>query len=384
MKICFFSAARSDFDLFASIIDKLKKLKSLKPSVFIASANLSPFHGYAIKQILNDKIQIHDKIENLLASDSWQGRSLSFGLLILGLSYKLANKKPDLFCVCGDREEHLAAAIVANFYKIPVAHFYGGDRCLASDIDEVFRPAISKLSHFHFTSTKEHKKRLIKMGENPNDVWVTGAASLDRLKKISLKVPEVRRKFQIDLHAPFFLVIQHPAPYLPSAGHEFKDMSCILEALQTFNFPIICGYPNHDPGNVAIRKAIDSFKRKNSKIKTYENLDRDIFLTLFAKCTAIIGNSSALIFESGFLKKPAILIGDRQNLRKVGSNVIRAKIGQQQIIKAVKKVLYNKKFKSRCKKIKSIYGNGDAVKIICKILQKLKIKQTKILKTNYY
>ena len=48
-------------------------------------------------------------------------------------------------------------------------------------MDDSLRHAITKLSHWHFVATEESRQRVIRMGERPEHVWVTGAPSLDGL-----------------------------------------------------------------------------------------------------------------------------------------------------------------------------------------------------------
>ena len=49
-------------------------------------------------------------------------------------------------------------------------------------MDDNMRHAISKLSHLHFVSHINYKKRLIQMGENKKDIHVVGAMGIESLK----------------------------------------------------------------------------------------------------------------------------------------------------------------------------------------------------------
>ena len=47
--------------------------------------------------------------------------------------------------------------------------------------DESFRHSITKMSHFHFCSTKAYKKRIIQLERNPKNVFCVGALGIDNI-----------------------------------------------------------------------------------------------------------------------------------------------------------------------------------------------------------
>ena len=59
----------------------------------------------------------------------------------------------------------LCPVISSIQYKIPICHIEGGDLTEGA-LDDNIRHAITKLSHLHFVSTNEYKKRLIQLGES--------------------------------------------------------------------------------------------------------------------------------------------------------------------------------------------------------------------------
>ena len=101
---------------------------------------------------------------------------LPLGLMGFGQSF--SQWRPDILVVLGDRYEMLAAALAALPYKIPVAHLAGGELTEGA-IDDALRHCISKLSHLHFTATREYADRVIQLGEEPSRVFVSGALALD-------------------------------------------------------------------------------------------------------------------------------------------------------------------------------------------------------------
>jgi lipopolysaccharide biosynthesis regulator YciM len=67
------------------------------------------------------------------------------------------------------------------------AHIHGGDK--SGGLDEYTRHAITKISNIHFAVTEKSQKRIIKMGENPSNVFFTGSPGIDDIfkNKISTK-----------------------------------------------------------------------------------------------------------------------------------------------------------------------------------------------------
>lgn len=255
-RIFFLTGARSDYDLMAPVIQALRETHAdvVEAEVIVSAAQVSPFHGLGVRQVEEDGIPIAGRVESLLAADSPSGRCLSFAQLTEGLARLLTVNRPDVLFIAGDREEALAGALVANFLGIHVAHLHGGDRAFAADIDEVLRPAISKLAHFHFPASESHRQRLISMGEVPNYIWACGAPGIDRLRTTPDVSDDVlQAELKMDTRSPFFLVIQHPSPMV-SKGDEEGEITVLLEAVLSLGHEVLCSYPNSDPGNVGIRR----------------------------------------------------------------------------------------------------------------------------------
>ena len=100
--------------------------------------------------------------------------ALGIGEAVIGLTHALAQARPDLVMLLGDRGEMLAGAIAALHCGIPIVHLHGGER--SGTVDEPVRHAITKLSHWHFVATEESRERVVRLGERPEHVWVDGRA----------------------------------------------------------------------------------------------------------------------------------------------------------------------------------------------------------------
>jgi len=345
-RIYFITGARSDYDLMSPILTELEGDDDVEASLVVCAAHLSPFHGNNIENIERDGFRIAGKVESLLCSESWEGRSLSFASLHDGLTRLLTADMPDMVFVAGDREEALAGALVACFLRIPVLHSHGGDRCLASDIDEVFRPAISKLANMHMVACEAHAQRL-------------------------------------ETSSRHFLVIHHPSPTL-GVRRGADEIAALLSGVLANGFPVFCSYPNFDPGNIAIRNVINEFKQRHDNLITYHNLPGDEFVALYKNAIALVGNSSSIVTESGYLKVPGVLVGRRQEYREAGPNVLRIEAEEDAVYKACQRCLHDEELLSTTREGLSLYGDGSAARKIADLVRQANFSADDLLKTISY
>jgi UDP-hydrolysing UDP-N-acetyl-D-glucosamine 2-epimerase len=382
-KVRIVTGARSEYDLLVPALEALALRTDVDLGVIATASHLSPFHGHTIDYIRRDGFPITAEVDSLLASEGDAARSLSFANLIEGLTRALKVDMPDLIVVTGDREEALAGALVANFLRIPVAHVHGGDRCIASDIDEVFRPAISKLAHIHLTATEGHRERLIRMGEDPERVFATGAPGLDRFAAAQGERdadPEVLAQLGLTLGSPCFLIIHHPSAWL-SVEQGAHEIRAILEGTLSLGQPVFCGYPNSDQGNVPMRQVIDEFRALYPQLHVFHTLPRREFTVLYRNCTAIVGNSSSIVIESGFVGVPGVLVGDRQKYRETGPNVLPVPAEADAIADACRTCRDDAAFRERARTGGSLYGDGLAGPRVARLLAEVPLTRDMLLKT---
>lgn len=179
------------------------------------------------------------------------------------------------------------------------------------------------------------------------------------------------------------MVIQHPSPTL-SCGREKEEMTELLEGVLSLGHSVLCSYPNADPGNIGVRQAIDEARSRHKKLAAYHNLPRAEFISLYRDCAAMVGNSSSLILESTFLKRPAILVGPRQDLRERALNVLRVGFQRKAIAAACRKALTDVSFVHKVKGVRSLYGDGKSAPRIARILSSCELDRSILFKTMPY
>jgi GDP/UDP-N,N'-diacetylbacillosamine 2-epimerase (hydrolysing) len=184
-KVCVVTGSRADYGLLKNLLLLIKKEKSLRLQLVVTGSHLSKKYGNTFKEIIKDNIEIINKIDLKLYGDSTLSiaKSMSLGFSKFVKVYE--KNKPDIVILLGDRYEIFTACSAASLCGVPIGHIHGGEVTLSS-IDEAFRHAISKMSHLHFTATQNYKKRVIQMGESPQNVFNVGGLGVDSIKKTPL------------------------------------------------------------------------------------------------------------------------------------------------------------------------------------------------------
>ena len=229
IKICVVTGSRAEYGLLSRLMQMIQEDSGLKLQVIATNMHLSPEFGLTYQEIEKDGFFINKKVEMLLSSDTANGTAKSVGLATIGFADAYEDLKPDLLLVLGDRYEILSAVTTALFYKIPVAHLHGGE-ITEGAYDDAIRHAITKMSHLHFTSTEEYRKRVIQLGENPERVFNVGAIGIDNIKHLKLLSRDVlERELQFLLKEQTILVTYHPVTL--DENDTRMQFQCLLNVL---------------------------------------------------------------------------------------------------------------------------------------------------------
>jgi GDP/UDP-N,N'-diacetylbacillosamine 2-epimerase (hydrolysing) len=360
---------RADFSRFKPILKLIEGDKNLDYKLIVTGLHLIKKYGYTIREIKKEKFKIFSKFKmfdkNYFRKNDGSEMSKAIGIAFIELS-KLVNKaKPDLILSGFDIAANFVISVVGAHMNIPVAHIQGGE--VTGTIDESLRHAMSKFSNFHFTANHETKKRLIKLGEVPTNIFVVGCPSIDALiLEENIHKKTIMNQFNIDIDKEFLFVLQHPVTSeLNKSSNQIKET---LKAVKNSNMQHLIVFPNNDAGSKNILKAI-----KQSNLNYRSTLTLREYKTLLSGKMILVGNSSSGIHEASTFKVPVINIGTRQNGRYQPKNVINVKYCSTEIFGAIK-TAKSIKFKNNIKKIKNPYGDGKSSQKIISIIKKLNLK----------
>ena len=381
-KITVLTATRAEYGLLSPIIHELLLRDCFEVKVVVTGAHLSPEFGLTYKEIEADGVEIDKKIEILLSSDTPVSISKNMGLAMISFAEYFEESQPDMLMVLGDRYETLAVCCAAMNARIPIVHLYGGETTEGA-IDEAIRHAITKMSYFHFTSTKEYRKRVIQLGEEPSRVYAVGAIGIENALKMQLlSKEELEESIQFKLDKPFAVVTFHPTTL--EDGQAQKQFQEILLAIEeNSDMKYIFTKANADANGRVINQMIDEYVSQNENAVAFESLGVKRYLSALKFATLVIGNSSSGLLEVPSFKIPTINIGDRQKGRLKADSVIDCVPTKQSVCAAIKKAL-SKEFLSMVQSVQNPYGDGNTSHKLVDIIER-EIKSNGInLKKRFY
>jgi UDP-hydrolysing UDP-N-acetyl-D-glucosamine 2-epimerase len=354
-------------------MDKIHQDIDCTLQLLVTGMHLSPEFGNTYKLIQQDGFTIDEKVEMLLSSDSANGICKSMGLGLIGFSESLQRLIPDIAIILGDRFESMAMACACVNHRIPVAHIHGGETTQGV-VDEAFRHSITKMSHLHFTSTEEYRRRVIQLGEQPDRVFNVGAIGVENIRKLPLlSQKELEKEIGFDLGKRFFLVTFHPVTLENATAEE--QCKNLLTALAHFvkdhrETKIIFTKANADTDGRIINQLVDRYVAKNpNQTIAFTSMGQLRYLSAMKHTSAVIGNSSSGIIEAPSFNVPTINIGDRQKGRVQAASIIDCEPNKDAIVWAIEKSLSNAFQKELCD-IKNLYEKPDTSLNILRIIKK--------------
>lgn len=380
-KICVVVTARPSYSRIRTALHAIKANPNLELQLVAAASTLLDQYGNAIRYMEKDGFDISSKVYMVVEGENLTTMAKTTGLGLLELATTFDNLKPDLVVTIADRYETIATAIAAAYMNIPLVHIQGGE--ITGTIDEKVRHAVTKLADIHLVSTTKAAENIIRMGENPAAVHITGCPSIDLAANV-LKNPSIDfdpfEKYKgvgttFDVKSKDYLVVmQHPVT--TEYEHARAQILETLYAVKEINMPTFWFWPNVDAGSDGTSKGIRMFRENErpDNIHFFKNMESEDFLRLVYNSRCIIGNSSVGIRETSFLGVPSVNIGTREAGRERGRNVLDVGYNRDQIRKAVEKQLSNGRYPSD-----PLYGNGNAGERIAQILSETPLKFEKRL-----
>jgi UDP-hydrolysing UDP-N-acetyl-D-glucosamine 2-epimerase len=377
-KVCVVITARPSYSRIKTVLQAVQSHPDLQLQLIVGASALLERYGEVVNVIRADGFKPDAVVYMVLEGENLITTAKSTGLGVVELATIFDNIRPDVVISVADRFETIATAIAASYLNIPVAHVQGGE--VTGSIDEKVRHAVTKLSSLHFVSNTQAADRVIRMGEDPEMVFITGCPSIDLAERV---VGSMHTQFdpfasyagvgeQFDVREGYLVVMQHPVTteYHDSASQIQETIS----AITTLNQPTFWFWPNVDAGSDQISKGLRRFREtaSHSTIYFFKNMIPEDFLRLLVGARCLIGNSSVGIREASYLGVPVVNIGNRQQGRDRARNVLDVGYNSIEIVEAVQKHLSNGRYSSS-----PLYGDGKAGERIAQILARVPLRVDK-------
>jgi GDP/UDP-N,N'-diacetylbacillosamine 2-epimerase (hydrolysing) len=366
-KICVVTGTRSEYGLLRWVMQGIKDSEHLELQLIVTGMHLSPEFGLTLKEIEADGFSIDRKVEMLLSSDTPVGITKSMGLGMIGFADALNQLQPSLLLVLGDRYEIFAAAASGMIARIPIAHLHGGESTEGL-IDESIRHSITKMAHLHFVAAEDYLKRVIQLGEQPENVFNVGGLGIDNILRLKLLS---RSQLEDELDFKFakrnLLITFHPVTLEQSTStHQMKELLSALDTL--VDFGLIFTMPNADTDGRILFQQINAFCESHPMARAYTSLGQLRYLSCIKHVDGVIGNSSSGLTEVPSFRKGTVNIGDRQRGRLCAASVINCSAEYASITESIQK-LYSPSFQSLLPDVKNPYGDGGASTAIVSTLE---------------
>ena len=337
--ISLFTTNRADYYLQRNLISKLNNESSIKFHLVATGNHLSSNQGNTIDEIVKNNPNLF-KLD--IGSDKTDQESINQNIIKINASvFKYLNEnKPDAAILLGDRYEMCVLAQCLYSNRVPIVHLHGGELTLGS-LDDGYRHAISKFSMLHFVANETYKDRLIKMGENPDSIHISGAMVIDNILNLKKMTWDEIQKKVGPISSKFILVSIHPNSISPELN--LTNLKILFDSLSSLkDFSIILSSSNPDILGNEFNDELIKISQEHKNIFFQPNMGADLYLNLMMRCNFLIGNSSSGIIEAPLLNCPSITIGSRQAGRIQDTQsplIITSEFTRESIESSIKKAL---------------------------------------------
>ena len=360
-RIAALTTGRQDWGILRSTCGLLAADSGFDLRLLAGGMHLSQKFGGTIADVVVDGFEPAERLAWADEDDA----SKQAGVALGAVARALRRQGPEALILVGDRFETAAAAIAATLERVPLVHFHGGEES-AGAIDNAFRHAISQMSQLHFVSHEAHADRLRSMGIAPASIHVVGAPGLDNLwRQDTPDAAAVEARLGLGLKPPVVVVTVHPA----TAGHgsDDADVRAVCAAMDDVDATYVITLPNTDPGHTTVREALENAARREKRVAV-EALGARFYWGVLRHAQALLGNSSSAIIEGGALGLPAVNVGERQEGRLRGGNVIDVKADAASVAQALRQAL-SPDFLASVRRAPAPFGDGHSGEKIVHVLR---------------
>jgi UDP-N-acetylglucosamine 2-epimerase (non-hydrolysing) len=365
-KIAVFTGTRAEYGLLARLMRLLRDDPDITLQVIAGGTHFSDRHGATGKEILADGFEIAARAGGLPDTDDSLGVARATGQATQDIAAALADLRPDMLVLLGDRFEALAAAQAALILRIPVAHLHGGE-ITEGAYDDAIRHAITKMATWHFAAAEPYRQRIIQMGTPAERVWTVGAMGLDGLGEPAMPLSEVSAQIGFDLRPPFFLATYHPVTNATESAEGLEEMLAAFDTVPETQ--VLLTYPNADNGGQAIIDRIEAWiATRRDRAAAVPSLGFARYRAVLGQASAVVGNSSSGIIEAPSLHVPTVNIGDRQKGRLCAESVLHVPPQRQAILAALHTAL-SEEGRALARSAVNPYGHGNAAQQVYQTLR---------------
>ncbi|MGY6629530.1 MAG: UDP-N-acetylglucosamine 2-epimerase [Wenzhouxiangella sp.] len=350
------TGTRADWGLLLPALNLLREDRRFELRICVTGQHLDPASP-SLDAVRADGFEPDYFVDMKLGGDdSSEALAAAMGRCTAGVGGVIAESKPDMILVLGDRYEILAAASAALIARVPIAHLCGGDVTLGA-FDDAIRHALSKMSSLHFVTNNQAGQRLLQMGEEPERIIVSGSPGIDRLLAEPV-FPRDAFLAEVSLPpGPFILVSFHPETLAANLSVQLGELIKALEAVDGFNL-LLTG-SNADPGAREIDRAFSDLAERRAGTVFVQSLGSRRYIAALRHAEALMGNSSSGLYEAPSFATPCVNIGNRQEGRLRAASVFDCDAEANAILEALDNALAWRR-RTGGAQVTNPFGDGQA------------------------
>jgi len=289
--------------------------------------------------------------------------------IMLGLEPILINSRPDLLIVVGDVTSTLAAALVANRLRIPVAHVEAGLRSMDREMpEEINRLLTDQISDYLFITEQSAQSNLLLENIPQEKIFFTGNCMIDSLAfyKERSSDPELPARYGVRA-GEYMLMTMHR----PSNVDDREGLQKIIRILQRICNQRQVIFPMHPRTRNKLEslRLWDEMNAINGLILT-EPLAYLEFINLMRWSALLLTDSGGVQEETTYLGIPCVTFRrttERPVTVEIGSNILMSDLDEEVTVRTVNDILEGKVKRGS---IPPFWDGQAAVRIRDIILQK--------------
>lgn len=356
------TTTRAEYGILRSLIREIQADCDLELRLIVSGSHLSASHGLTVREIETDGVPIWRRVPILAEGGDEMAALATIGNAVNTLAPLLAQERPDILVVVGDRTEVIAFGLVALLLRIPLAHLHGGE-VTAGAVDESIRHALTKMASYHFVATDAYAANVRQLGEDPARIFIVGAPGLDGVAEVETGAnDDLVARLGLAADRPTALVAFHPETTLPRPAVA-GQVEALLAALEAADVQSVLTGANADAGGMLINQQFAAAARRQPRRHCFHaSLGRELFFNCLRHLDVMVGNSSAGIIEAPSFGLPVVNVGDRQQGRVMAASILAVPCTREAIAAAIRRAL-TPEFREQCRHVVNPYAGPGVGKI---------------------
>ncbi len=286
---------------------------------------------------------------------------------LLGMDEAIDELKPDMILVHGDTSTTFAGALSAYYHQVSVGHVEAGLRTYdkyAPFPEEMNRVLTSSIADLHFCPTAGNRENLLREGQDPGGIFITGNTVIDALNTT------VRKDYRFTTdelnRLPYgekkvLLVTCHRRE---NYGEPMKQIMLALRQIAEENRDVELVYPVHL--SPVVREAVDQYLRGAPRVHLIDPLPADEMHNLMDRCFLVLTDSGGLQEEAPALGKPVLVLRrETERPEAVAAGTVKlAGVVQDDIVTMATRLIRDKQAYDKMAHAVNPYGDGHACRRI--------------------